>query len=187
MEVSRKQKLMDTALALFERHGFHATGIDRILAESGVAKMTLYKHFRSKDELIVAVLQCRDARFREWLRSAVEAKAKAPKKRLLAVFDVLEEWYGSPEFHGCVFISASCEYGDGANPVHAAAADNKDKVRAYLIEIAGEAGAPDTEGLADQLLLLMEGATVTAQISGDPSAARRARRIAKVVLKNAGM
>lgn len=187
MEVSRKQKLMDTALALFERNGFHATGIDRILAESGVAKMTLYKHFRSKDELIVAALRGRDAQFREWFRSAVEAKAKAPKKRLLAVFDVLEEWYSSPGFHGCVFISAACEYGERDNPVLATAAENKALMRAYLAEIAGEAGAADAEGLADQFMLLMDGATVTAQLSGDPAAARRARRVAKVLLKNAGM
>ncbi|MGH7058716.1 MAG: TetR/AcrR family transcriptional regulator, partial [Acetobacteraceae bacterium] len=88
----RRDHLVQTALALFSRHGYHATGIDRILAESGVAKMTLYKHFRSKDDLILAALRHRDEQFCRWFQSEIEARAAHPRERLLAVFDVLEAW-----------------------------------------------------------------------------------------------
>ena len=84
MAPSRRDHLVDTALELFIRDGFHATGIDKILAESGVAKMTLYKHFKSKDELILSALRRRDERFRNWFMRAVESRAQAPRQRLLA-------------------------------------------------------------------------------------------------------
>ncbi len=88
---TRRDHLIDTALRLFYQQGYHATGIDRILAESGVAKMTLYKHFRSKDELILAALQLRDERFRNWLMAEMEAASPDPVERLLAMFDALEQ------------------------------------------------------------------------------------------------
>ena len=88
MASRRRDHLVDIALDLFSRDGFHATGIDKILAESGVAKMTLYKHFRSKDELILAALRRRDERFRNWFMRTVERRADTPRERLLAMFDV---------------------------------------------------------------------------------------------------
>ncbi|MDJ0935396.1 MAG: helix-turn-helix domain-containing protein, partial [Kiloniellales bacterium] len=110
MTATRRDHLVDTAAKLFARHGFHATGIDRILAEAGVAKMTLYKHFRSKDELILAALRRRDEEFRNWFRRRVEARADAPRARLLAVFDVLAEWFEQPDFAGCTFVAAAAEF-----------------------------------------------------------------------------
>ena len=91
MALSRRDHLVETALGLFMRDGFHATGIDAILAEAGVAKMTLYNHFKSKDELILAALRLRDEQFLEWLVSAVEARADKPRGRLLALFGALDE------------------------------------------------------------------------------------------------
>lgn len=186
MSVSRKDHLVETALALFAREGFHATGIDRILAESGVAKMTLYKHFRSKEELVVAALRLRDERFRAWLAERAAAGGKSPRKRLLSVFDALEEWFGTPGFRGCMFVNACAEYGSLEHPVHATAAEHKGAMRGWLRDLAAEAGVADAEEAADQLMLLIDGATVTAHVTGNGRAARRARRTAKSLLKQAG-
>ena len=92
MATSRREHLVDTALELFYQDGFHATGIDKILAKAGVAKMTMYKHFKSKDELILAVLRRRDELFRNWFMREVERRAQTPSERLLALFDVYDDW-----------------------------------------------------------------------------------------------
>ena len=136
MAMSRRDHLVETALDLFYRHGFHATGIDRILAASGVAKMTLYKHFGSKEDLILAVLRLRDERFRQWFRAAVESRARSPRKRLIAIFDVLEAWFSADGFQGDMFTHAAAEYGDPAHPIHAAAAEHKAAMRRYLQSLA---------------------------------------------------
>ena len=96
MRAPRKEHLIQTAVELFRRRGYHATGIDRIIAEAGVAKMTLYKHFRSKDDLIVAALRRWDEDSRRWLIRAIEERADEPYERLLALFDVLDEWFDTP-------------------------------------------------------------------------------------------
>ena len=176
---TRRDVLVDTALDLFCRDGFHATGIDKILAESGVAKMTLYKHFRSKDELILAALRRRDERFRNWFMRAVEQASGDPRERLLAMFDVLGTWFRKPEFYGCVFINASAEYGGPDHPVHATSAEHKRLMLGYVRELAAAAGARDAEQLACELMLLMEGAIVMAQITCSSHSAERARGAAE--------
>ncbi|WP_461519559.1 TetR/AcrR family transcriptional regulator, partial [Porticoccus sp.] len=106
----RRQHLIDTAHRLFNEHGYHATGIDWILAESGVSKATLYKHFRSKEELILAVLQQRHAYFMTLLEEAVAKARKNGQQPVLVIFDVLDAWFESEGFFGCNFIKASAEY-----------------------------------------------------------------------------
>ena len=179
MTATRRDLLVETAAKLFARHGFHATGIDRILAEAGVAKMTLYKHFRSKDELILAALRRRDEEFRNWFRRRVEARADTPRARLLAVFDVLAEWFEQPDFAGCTFVTAAAEFHPAEDPIHAAAAEHKRLLLAFLRDLAGEAGARDPETLAQELGLLMEGATALAHVCGEKNleAARHAARL----------
>jgi AcrR family transcriptional regulator len=181
----RRDHLVDTALNLFSRYGFHATGIDRILSESGVAKMTLYKHFKSKDELILAALRRRDELHRNWLMREVERLASTPRDRLVALFIALEGWFQSDEFTGCCFINAAAEYGDKDNPIHAAAAEHKRLIRAYILELAEAAEVKDPDGLADQLMLLMEGAIVSAQVTGDAAPARQARSAAEILVGRA--
>ncbi len=185
MASSRRDHLVDTALELFGRDGFHATGIDRILAESGVAKMTLYKHFKSKDELILAALRLRDERWRNWFMRAVEGRAKEPRARLLAVFDALGEWFADKDFTGCMFINASAEFADHGNPIHGAAAENKRLVMGYLRDVAAAAGAGDPEALAYELALLAEGAIVLAHVAGQTDAAGRARKAAETLVARA--
>ena len=181
---SRRDDLIETALKLFYTGGFQATGIDRILAESGVAKMTLYKHFKSKDELILAALALRDERFRDWLAGYMEAASDAPAERLLAMFDALETWFRGEAFpglgfSGCAFINAASEFSALSHPAHQAAAAHKRAIVDYLEGLCAQAGAPDPRALAEQLALLKEGAIATAQVRGLPEAARTAKAIAQ--------
>ena len=183
---SKRDQLIEAALRLFGRDGYHATGIDRIRAEAGVARMTLYNQFGSKEELIIAALRRGDTEFRTWLRDALDARTLAPRQRLLALFDVLDTWFKAkataPPFFGCTFINAAAEFSDPDDPVHRQAADHKAKLCAYVTELATAAGADEPEPLARDLLLLMDGAIVGAQVTGDRDAALRAKALAAIVL-----
>ncbi len=185
MPASRREQLVEAADEAFYRDGFNATGIDKILSDAGVAKMTLYNHFRSKDDLILAALRRRDERFRNWLVRSVEGSAKDPRQRLLAVFDVLEQWFLSDGFHGCMFINAAAEFGDLADPIHATAAEHKRLVRSYLETLAAQAGAKNPRQLAQQINLLVDGAVVTAHVSGESSAAKTAQAAAALLVEAA--
>ena len=181
-ESTRKDQLIETALTLFSLEGFRAVGIDRLLAEAGVAKMTLYKHFRSKDELVLAVLRRRDERWREWLHRSIEARAGDPRGRLLAVFDALGEWFAEPEFRGCLFINVVAEYGGANEAARELAAEHKRLMAGDLHALARAAGAKDPGTLAEHLALLVEGAIVVAQVCGRSEAARDARTAAEMLL-----
>lgn len=182
MPPSRREQLVDRAAEIFYRNGFKACGIDKVLRDAGVAKMTLYHHFRSKDELILAALRHRDERFRNWLVRTVEASTRDPRQRLLAVFDALAEWIAGDDFHGCMFINAAAEFGDLSNPIHSTAAEHKRLVRNYLESLAGQAGAAKPRELACQISLLVEGAVVMAHVSGDADAAKSAQAAAVLLL-----
>lgn len=184
---SRRDDLIDTALRLFYTQGFHATGIDKVLAEAGVAKMTLYKHFKSKDELILAVLNRRDEQLRDWLMGEMEAASSDPRRRLLAMFDALEVWFRGRAFKGlgfsgCAFINAASEFGDQDHPAHRISSEHKRRIVDYLTKVCADAGARNPSGLAEQLALLKEGAIVTAQVRGMPEAAGIAKSIAEGVI-----
>lgn len=185
MPSTRRDILIDTALELFNQGGYHAVGIDKILAKSGVAKMTLYKHFRSKDELILAALSRRDERWLNWLREAVANRATSPLARLLAVYDVLSEWFEAPDFNGCMFIKAAGEFSEAENPIHAVCAEHQRRLFDYLRDLAAAAGAPRPAKLARQLMLLAVGAIVVTQVNGAVDAAAQARQTAQVLIANA--
>lgn len=187
MTSSRRDQLIDTALDLFLENGFHATGIDRILAEAGVAKMTLYKHFRSKDELILAALKRRDERFLAWFMDAVERLGGTPRDRLLGIFDALGEWFSAKDFRGCLFINASAEFGQPDNPIREAAREHKRLVFNYVRGLTAAADARDAESLAKGLCLLMEGAIVMARVANETDSAGQARRAARVLIAEAGI
>jgi AcrR family transcriptional regulator len=136
----KRDHLMATAWWLFYRDGFRAVGIDLILAEAGVAKMTLYNHFASKEELIVALLEKRDRELRASIVATVEAAGKSPTKRLLAVFDWLEDWFGGADFNGCVFIRALSEYPEATHAIHRTAWNHKVAVKQMLTSLCDAAG-----------------------------------------------
>ena len=185
MATARRQQLIETAERLFQRDGYRATGIDRILAESGVAKMTLYRHFPAKADLVVAVLRQRCARWRAGMEQAVARRADLPRERLLAVFDVFEDWFASPGFAGCMFLKAAGEYGAIDDPVHRAAAEHHRDLLTYLRRLTVEAGAHRPARLARQLMLLLIGATAITQVNGPVGAGRQAREVAAVLLAQA--
>ena len=185
MPGDRRDQLIDTAARLFYRDGYHATGIDKILAEARVAKMTLYKHFKSKDELILAALHREDERFRNWFMRAVERRGRTPAERLVAIFDAMEERFNQPEWVGCPFINASAEYSERGNPIRTVAAESKRLVLGYIRELAASAGAHDPEALACQLMVLMEGSIVVTQLTNNADAVRQARNAAQVLVNRA--
>lgn len=180
-----RERLIEAAMRLFCEAGIHSTGIDRILAEAGVAKMSLYKHFAGKEELVVAVLERKDQLFRETFRAMVESRTE-PRARLLSVFDALERWFGRPDFRGCLFLNAAAELPEAGCPGRAAVAAHKAWVLEQLRELSRGVGARDAEALAERLMLLFEGAIARAYVTGDPSVAREAKRAAAVLLEGAG-
>ncbi|MEI6105980.1 MAG: TetR/AcrR family transcriptional regulator [Opitutae bacterium] len=182
---AKRTHLMNTAQRLFYRDGFRIVGIDTLLAEAGVAKMTLYNHFTSKDELIVAVIEKLDADVRTALAAAVEAAGRSPTRRLLAVFDWLKVWFDSADFKGCAFIRALSEYPDPVHPIHRAAWHHKEAVNVLLTKLATEAGASRPAELAAALSLLINGAILSAHATGSSDSAASARAAASVLLKQA--
>jgi AcrR family transcriptional regulator len=178
----RREHLIDTAIVLFAERGYHATGIDTILDKSGVSKKTLYRHFRSKDELILAALKKYDGLFRNGFMRQVKASAETPRERLLAVFDVAESWFGQNNFYGCMFINAIGEYSETEAPIRQACKDFKAMMLSFIQELCKEAEVPNPAGLAEELMLLFEGATVTAQVSQNRSRAAQVAKGAAAVL-----
>ena len=178
-----RDRILDTAYVLFSRHGIRAVGVDRIVAESGVAKMSLYRHFPSKDELVLTFLQEREQRWtHEWLRAEAEARGDSAAERLLAIFDVFGEWFATDDFEGCTFINVLLEFDDRSNPLRQATVGYLGNIRAFLRELASEAGAADPDALAHQWHILMKGSIVAAG-EGDRLAARRAQEIGRLLLE----
>ncbi len=180
-----RERILEVASQLFYRDGIRAVGVDTLIAEAGVAKMTFYKHFPSKDDLVVAWLQRRDERWRDWFEGEVERRAKMPAGRLLVVFDALEAWFRQHDFRGCAFMNTMLEMADPDHPAHRAAAEHKRLVERYLADLARAASMPDPRRLARQLLILMDGATVNALRGEGERAARDARRMAEKLLGGA--
>jgi len=166
MPPSRRDELVDAAMKIFYRNGFHNTGLDQIQKESGISKMTLYNHFKSKDELIVAALRRRDEIFRNQLMKFVDSSSKDPIDRLLAVFGYHEDWFNQDTFQGCMFINASAEFCDCNCPSRRVAADHKLEIVRYLQELCESADLNEPQELSHQLNLLLEGSIVNAHVVG---------------------
>jgi AcrR family transcriptional regulator len=180
---SKRDQLIDTALRLFAEHGYRATGIDTILKEAGIAKMTLYHHFKSKDELIEAALRRRDEEWRAWFKGRVEERAQTSRARLLAIFDVLEEWFRRRDYHGCSFCQAATEFRDPENAIHKLAAEHKRILHDYVERLAEGAGVRDPVKVADQVSVLIDGAVITMEIFRKPGVARTAKAAAEQLLQ----
>lgn len=185
MRPSKRDQLLRNALDLFYRNGFHATGMDLVAAETGVSKTSIYNHFRSKEELILAVLRLRDEEFRNWLCRRLQERGKSPRGQLEALFEVLEEWFEQPQFRGCMFIKASAEYQGAQDPINVQSAEHKRLLRAHFCALASQAGATDPETLARQLMLLKEGAIVQASIQHSSASARDAGVMARLLIAQA--
>ena len=175
----KREQLLDIAIGLFNERGYHASGIDLILEEAGIAKTTLYRHFKTKEDLIVAVLKTVDERSREGMRSFVDTRAKKPEDKLLATFDYLERCCKEKTFYGCPFMSAAAEFSDKRSVIFQEAATHKRLMQAYFEELARAANLKNPKDLAEEINLLHEGATAVAHISGNHKAAQLAKQVAR--------
>jgi AcrR family transcriptional regulator len=177
-----RDRILDAAYELFSKRGIRAVGTEEVLAKAGVAKSTLYRHFPSKDELVLAFLQRREQR---WTRDFVEAEARrrgsTPRERLLAIFDVFDEWFHRDDFEGCSFVNVLLEMSDLDNPLGKASAAHLEYIRSVVRTLAEEAGVQDSETFAHSWHILMKGSIVAAG-EGDLLAARRARTMAEDLL-----
>ncbi|GAB4515322.1 MAG: TetR family transcriptional regulator [Roseibium sp.] len=183
MRPSKRDELVRKALAVFYENGFHATGMDTLVAETGISKTTMFKHFRSKDELILAVLRYRDETFRNWFLRRLDETGLPPRPRLIAMFDVLQEWFSQPTFKGCMFIKATAEFQETVHPAYVQSAEHKRLLHQAIEDLAERAGANSPCLLARQLMLLAEGAIVAAHMGFDPEAASAARQAAEVLVR----
>lgn len=181
MRPSKRDELVQKALEIFYRDGFHGTGMDALSAETGISKTTMFKHFRSKEELILAALRLRDQEFRNWLFRRM-AQAGPPRAQLSAMFDALAEWFAMAGFRSCMFIKAASEYPDSGHPIHAQAAEHKRLLFLQVEQIAAKAGATDPAALARKLLLLKEGAIVTAHLGHEADPAGNAKAAAETLM-----
>jgi AcrR family transcriptional regulator len=180
-----RERLVTAAYELFARHGVQAVGVDAIIERSGVARQTLYRHFGSKQELVLAFLERREEVWTYgWLAAEVRRREREPRKRLLAIFDVFDEWFHSPDFDGCSFINVMLEHPAPEHPLHRAAAGYLARIRSFLGELAADAGIADPAGFARQWHILMKGSIVAAG-EGDLDAAGRAKRMGRVLLDQA--
>jgi len=162
--MNKQEQLVDSAMRLFYRQGFHATGVDQLSREGAVTKRTLYRYFPTKEELVRAALERRDAIFLARMRAHVEARPLA--ERLIGYIDFILAWTQEPDFHGCAFINAAAEYPAMGDRAHFVAAAHKQTLRTYLERICVEAGVTEPRAAARQLFLLGEGLTVATQVSG---------------------
>ncbi|PWE32237.1 TetR family transcriptional regulator [Maritimibacter sp. 55A14] len=185
MRPNKRDELVRKALAVFYRNGFHATGMDMLVAETGVSKTSMYKHFRNKDELILAALRLRDESFRNWLYRRMEALSECPRGQMLAMFDALAEWFAAPDFRGCMFIKAVAEFQEPEHPIHAQSAEHKRLLAEHFTALARKAGAAEPDRLARSILLLKEGAIVTRVMGNAGDAAADARAAADILLEHA--
>jgi AcrR family transcriptional regulator len=183
---STRERILNAAYDLFSRHGLQAVGINSVVEHSGVAKRTLYRHFASKDELIVEFLRMREERWtKAWLLREVEERAVEPQERLLAVFDLLHEWFQDEELEGCAFINVLLEVDDRSSPVRQAAVEHLATLRRFLEKLATQAGIEDADDFARRWGILVKGSIIAAQ-EGDREAARRAQAVGRLLLKREG-
>ncbi len=181
-----RERLLATAYELFSRRGVQAVGVDAIIEHSGVARQTMYRQFGSKQELVLAYLARREQLWtRGWLQTEVRRRAPGdPRGQLLAIFDVFDGWFATPEFEGCSFINVMLEHPNQSHPLHRACAAYLGQIRDFLSDLARQAGIADAEPFARQWHILMKGSIVAAG-EGDVAAARRAKAVAQLLLERA--
>jgi AcrR family transcriptional regulator len=174
-----KERILETADRLFYLQGIRAVGVDTIAAEIGISKRTLYNHFPSKDDLIAAYLQRRSR--------LPSLSGKAPVAEILGAFDLLERRFGTRDFRGCPFVNAVAELGAGDRPVKKIALAYKESRRIWFRDLLTQLDVADADGIATQLVLLVDGSIAQNLVRDDPSMARAAKAAARILLANAGI
>jgi AcrR family transcriptional regulator len=181
---SPRDRILETAFRLFYAHGVRGVGVDAVIAESRVAKATLYKHFRRKDDLVLAYLDQVDLAWRAQLEAASEAAGPDPRDRLVGMFDALTTACRQDGFRGCAFINTASEAEPGSE-VHVRTVEHKAAVRAWVRDLADSAKAPDPEGLSRALTLLLDGGLSAGVLDADPESAEAAKAAARIQVESA--
>lgn len=183
MPNSTRHRLIESAGRRFYRDGFRNVGIDQVLADVGISKTAFYKHFESKDELMLATLEVRNVWLQETFCDMIRSHGGPdPASQLRGVFDVVERVINSDEFQGCIFVNVAMEFPLAHEPAHLAAAQHKRAIEAIVRELAAEANVDDPAAMAQELCLIIEGAYVTRQVTNDPETIAIARRVAESVI-----
>jgi AcrR family transcriptional regulator len=181
-----RERILHAAVDLFYEQGFHAVGLDRILAEVGVTKTTFYNHFASRDDLVLEVVALRDAWELSCFKQEVIARGEYdPKAMLLAMFDVMDAWFNAPDYRGCLFITACAEFPSPKHPVHRAAAGHYLRVESDVAGMAKAAGVADPETFARQWVVLLEGIMTYRLITAEDDAVALVRPVAEALLERA--
>lgn len=182
MSQNLQERILQAASALFYRQGIKSTGVDAVVKAAGTTKMSLYKYFPSKDDLVLAHLCQSRAAMLTHIQSAIDSGGDTPRQKLLAIFDVFAAMLDTPEFRGCPFINAAAEFAEENNPIQQAAAEFYAEFGKLLAGLAKQAGSQDAEQLAAQLTLLIAGAIVGEQIHRNSEAIANARAAATVLI-----
>lgn len=181
-KLAARQRILSAAHRLFYAQGIRATGVEELVATAGVARMSFYKHFPSKQALVVAFLQERHQRWQQQLEQQAKARSNTPAEEVRAVFHVLKEWFGEADFRGCAFINTVLETADPHTQEHLLARQHKEVLRTYLEGLLRAGPFRDPVQGAAQLLLLIDGAIVRAQLGDGPTAATNALALAELLL-----
>ncbi|TXI22056.1 MAG: TetR/AcrR family transcriptional regulator [Nitrosomonas sp.] len=181
-KISVERKILQTARRLFCQVGIHATGIARIIEESGVSRRSLYTHYGSKENLLKAVFEAEADIWFRWFDSDLPAMECSPVDRVLALFDLMRAWFESEDFYGCVFINAVAEHEKSNGWIQEVANSYREKISARFLALVAESGVKDPETVTEKLNLLIDGAIVTAMITGNGEIAHLGRMAAEDIL-----
>ncbi|MFE7462370.1 TetR/AcrR family transcriptional regulator [Nocardiopsis terrae] len=180
------RRVLDVATDLFYTRGINTVGMELVAERAGVTKKTIYDRFGSKQQLVVAYLRARDARWRDFLDARLAPEA-GPRARIGATFEALDAWMGAENPRGCAMVNAYAELSDPEHPGRAVAEEQKRWLRGLYTALARESGATGPETLADALTMLHEGAVVARNVTGVTDAARTARTAADTLLTAHGV
>jgi AcrR family transcriptional regulator len=181
-----RQRILDTAYDLFSRRGVRAVGVDEVIERAGVAKATLYRHFPSKDDLVLAFLAQRERQWTyEWVEAEARRRGATPEEQLLGIFDAFDEWFRRDDFEGCSFINVLLETGDRTSVVGRASAEHLANIRGVVRTLAEEAGLRDPDSFARAWHILMKGSIVSAA-EGDRDAAQHAKAMGRILIERHG-
>jgi AcrR family transcriptional regulator len=182
MKTPTRERLVEAAVRRFYRDGFRNVGIDQVLADVGISKTAFYKHFDCKEDLMLAALEMQNNWLQNAFRTMVRERGGTAVEQLHAVLDVVEHIIESDDFQGCIFVNVAMEFPLQHEPAHVLASQSKKAIEDFVHALAVEAGASNPRGLAQELCLLMEGAYVTRQVTGNKNTIDIVRRLAQLII-----
>lgn len=185
MATQMREHILGVASDLFSNRGINATSVDTIVAEAGIAKVTLYKYFKSKEQLILEYLRQYDEKLWQKLSLRTTNQDAAPKEKVMALVNAVMDWIEDPEFKGFAFVKASVEFPQLENPVHQTSVEFAQTLRNTIAGIATEAGIKSAETLALQLSMVIEGAAITENMQRKSGAVQHAKELAKILIDTA--